>query len=78
MEQTLTLLAETPERIAILTDGLSPAQLQTRPAPDEWSAVEVLAHLRACADVWGGYVATFPIHHNHTKGTHKWVKPQQT
>lgn len=57
-EQTLTLLAETPGRIAALTADLSPAQLQTRPAPDEWSAVDVLAHLRACADVWGGCMAT--------------------
>jgi hypothetical protein len=24
------------------------------PAPDEWSANDVLAHLRACADKWGG------------------------
>ena len=27
-----------------------------RPSPDEWSAAEVLAHLRACGEVWGGCV----------------------
>ena len=53
IEQALTLLAETPPRLATLTEGLTPAQLQTAPSPDEWSANDVLAHLRSCADVWG-------------------------
>src|SRR5215217_353473 len=57
IEQVLTLLAETPPRIAALTAGLAPAQLQTSPNDDEWSANDVLAHLRACADVWGGCIA---------------------
>ena len=52
-EQILTLLAETPPRIAALTDDLTSAQLHTKPDHDEWSANDVLAHLRACADVWG-------------------------
>jgi hypothetical protein len=49
----LTLLAEAPPRIATLTAGLTPAQLRATPNPGEWSANEVLAHLRACADMWG-------------------------
>ncbi|HEY7340794.1 MAG TPA: DinB family protein [Ktedonobacterales bacterium] len=53
VEQALTLLEATPPRLATLTDGLTPAQLLTAPAPDEWSANDVLAHLRACADMWG-------------------------
>src|SRR5215213_6652471 len=57
IEQVLTLLAETSPRIAALTAGLAPAQLQTSPNDDEWSANEVLAHLRACSDVWGGCIA---------------------
>ena len=52
-EQALALLAATPPRLAALTSGLAPEALQTRPTHDEWSANEVLAHLRACADVWG-------------------------
>ena len=52
-EQALTLLAQTPPRIAALAADLTPAQLRSAPAHDEWSANEVLAHLRACADVWG-------------------------
>lgn len=58
IEQVLTLLAETPQRIAALTDGLTPTQLRTAPSRDEWSANDVLAHLRACADVWGNCIAT--------------------
>jgi hypothetical protein len=52
----LTLLRQTPTRLATLTAGLTAAQLRTAPAPDEWSANEVLAHLRACADVRGGCI----------------------
>jgi hypothetical protein len=56
IEQILALLAETPPRLEALTAGLAPAQLQTAPSDDEWSANDVLAHLRACADVWGGCI----------------------
>ena len=43
-------------RIADLAEGLSPAQLLTPPEPGAWSARDVLAHLRACADMWGKYI----------------------
>lgn len=49
-------LRETPIRIEALTAGLSPADLQRRPMPDEWSINDNLAHLRASADVWGRYM----------------------
>ena len=55
--EVLTMLATTPPRIAALTAGLAPAQLQAALAPGEWSVNEVLAHLRACADMWGGCMA---------------------
>jgi hypothetical protein len=54
--QVIRLLEENPRRIASLTAGLTPIQLRTPPSPDGWSANEVLAHLRSCADVWGGYI----------------------
>ena len=57
-ERILTLLAEAPLRIASLTADLTPAQLHTTPNHDEWSANDVLAHLRACADVWGSCMMT--------------------
>jgi len=58
LPEILTLLTEAPARLAALTAGVTPAQLRAAPAPGEWSAVKVLAHLRACADVWGGCIAT--------------------
>jgi hypothetical protein len=58
IEQILTLLAEAPPRLAALTADLEPAQLKSRPEHEEWSANEVLAHMRACADMWGGSIAT--------------------
>ena len=56
-EQILTMLAAVPPRIVALTAGLLPAQLHTPPAPNAWSANDVLAHLRACADMWGNCIA---------------------
>jgi hypothetical protein len=58
IEQVLTLLAATPLRIAALTADRAPAQVQTSPNSGAWSANEVLAHLRACADVWGTCIVT--------------------
>jgi len=56
-EQVLTILVATPQRIAALTADLLPTQLRAAPAPDAWSANDVLAHLRACADMWGNCIA---------------------
>lgn len=58
IEQVLSLLAQAPPRLAALTAGLAPERLRTSPRQDEWSAHAVLAHLRACSDVWGRSIAT--------------------
>jgi hypothetical protein len=55
--QILTLLTATPPRIAELTECLAPDQYLEAPNRGEWSANEVLAHLRSCADVWGSCIA---------------------
>jgi hypothetical protein len=57
-EQVLTALAAAPARIAEITADLRYAQLHASPAEGEWSANEVLAHLRSCADVWGNCIVT--------------------
>jgi hypothetical protein len=51
--EILPLIAAAPGRIAALTERLTPEQLHAVPAPGEWSANDILAHLRACADVVG-------------------------
>jgi hypothetical protein len=58
VELALTRLEDNPRRIAALTASLTPAQLHVAPGLGEWSANDVLAHLRCCADVWGGYIRT--------------------
>lgn len=57
IEQILTLLADAPQRVAVLTAALAPAQLHTGPSEGEWSANDVLAHVRSCADMWGNCIA---------------------
>lgn len=51
--RTLTALSETPNQIARIARGSNERQLHRQPAPDAWSARDILAHLRACAEVWG-------------------------
>lgn len=53
VHQTLDQLRTTPKRLRELTSGVPPELLRTPPGPDEWSANDVLAHLRACSDQWG-------------------------
>jgi hypothetical protein len=55
IDEILAILKETPSLLAKLTSGLAPAPLNTAPSVGQWSANEVLAHLRACDDVWGSY-----------------------
>jgi DinB superfamily len=64
--ELLAMLAAVPPRIATLIAGLVPAQLQAAPAPDQWSANEVLAHLRACADMWGNCIVEILAHDHPT------------
>lgn len=53
IEQILTLLAETPQRLATLTDGIEASLLHSKVGEDAWSVNDILAHLRSCADIWG-------------------------
>ena len=50
----VSALEATPRRIAVAADGVENARLHFRPDKKTWSANDLLAHLRACADVWGG------------------------
>jgi hypothetical protein len=53
IEKLLNALAETPRRIAFAGRNLEYSRLQFRPDENMWSVNDILAHLRACADVWG-------------------------
>jgi len=56
IEEILSRLEIGPARIASFTQGFTEAQLHTAPSEGEWSANDILAHLRSCQDVWGGYI----------------------
>lgn len=58
IEALMTALPAAPGRIAEVTAGLADEQLRLAPEPGKWSATEVLAHLRACADMWGRCIDT--------------------
>jgi len=58
IEQMSTLLAASPTRLEALSAGVAPAQLHAAPKNDEWSANDVLPHLRACADAWSSCILT--------------------
>ncbi|MCA9948524.1 MAG: hypothetical protein KDE48_02675 [Anaerolineales bacterium] len=53
IEKILTLLMTSPQTAAELTAVLTPTQLRTAPGEGEWSATQVLAHLRSCAALTG-------------------------
>jgi hypothetical protein len=57
IEHLLAHLTESPQHVAALTGELSETELHTAPSEGEWSANDVLAHLRACADVWSNTIA---------------------
>lgn len=52
IRSVLKLLSDTPTHIARNVCGCSDQQLDRRPEADAWSQ-EVVAHLRACAEVLG-------------------------
>ena len=47
------VIAETPMRLKMILDGLSTAEIETRPAEGKWSVREIVAHLADCEIVWG-------------------------
>ena len=55
-EKVVEMLANGPPRIAAASAGIPPADLRVSVEPGAWSANEVLAHLRACGDVWAGCI----------------------
>jgi len=47
------VIAETPRRLGLVLDGLSTAEIETRPAPGKWCVREIVAHLADCEIAWG-------------------------
>lgn len=51
--EIVAALKENPLRLRKATSRVTNADLQVRASKTSWSANDILAHLRACADVWG-------------------------
>ncbi len=56
IQKFLAVLAETPRRLAAASAHADESRLRLKPDPRGWSAVDILAHLRSCADVWGASI----------------------
>ena len=52
IESFMQILSETPLRISAAAKGLDEANLQFKADRKSWSANDILAHLRSCADLW--------------------------
>jgi hypothetical protein len=52
IERSLQWIAETPGSLRNATRGIDDAFLQSSSAKSSWSVNDILAHLRACADIW--------------------------
>lgn len=57
-KEPLAVQAATAERLAQLIEGVSTPELRRRPAPDEWSVSEIIAHL-ADGEIVGGFRVRF-------------------
>lgn len=53
IDEVVQTLKDTPPTIERLILACSEQQLRRTPANDAWSVHEIVAHLRACAEVWG-------------------------
>jgi hypothetical protein len=56
IQQIVAQLEDTVPSIAAVTEPVPIARLRSPSSGDDWSANDVLAHLRACADVWGNAI----------------------
>lgn len=63
IHQAMNILQNTPVEIERLIQGYDEGILQSRPEPETWSPVEILAHLHACATIWGDSINKM-VHQN--------------
>ena len=56
IQSAIAALADTPVRISEATENASPSSLHLRSEEEAWSVNDVIAHLRACAAVWGSSI----------------------
>ncbi len=77
VEQYLKMLEATPRHIKTLTHNVDEVRLQFKADSKTWSANEILAHLRSCANVWGDSIADMlVVEHPKISYSHprQWIK----
>ena len=62
----VALLTHAPLRVETATRGLQTTQLYLRTDVEPWSVSDILAHLRACSDVWGNSIIAMLTRDNPT------------
>jgi len=73
INQILERLPQGPLRIEKAIRGVQTAQLHLRSELEPWSVSDILAHLRACADVWGSRILEMITQDNPTM---RYVSPR--
>ncbi len=66
ISRILELLTQAPLRLEKATRGLQTTQLYLRSDAEPWSVSDILAHLRACSDVWGNSIIAMITRDNPT------------
>lgn len=56
ISRTVALLGQAPLRLAEITRGVPSQRLHLRSDEEPWSVGDILAHLRACSDLWGNSI----------------------
>lgn len=77
IQDLLSLLTQTPSRISTTTLGLGNTRLTYQPEDAAWSANDILAHLRSCADVWGKSILAMISHEHptlHYVSSRTWIR----
>jgi len=66
ISRILELLTHARLRLEKATRGLQTTQLSVRSDAEPWSVSDILAHLRACSDVWGNSIIAMITRDNPT------------
>ena len=73
IRHTLERLTHAPYRLEQATRGVETARLYLRSDVEPWSVSDILAHLRACSDVWGKSIVAMLMQ---DKPTMRYVSPR--
>jgi uncharacterized damage-inducible protein DinB len=65
-QQPLAVIAATPGKLKALAETIGPEKITAAPAPDKWSAREILCHMADCEIAFGFRLRQTLAEDNHT------------